>query len=278
MAEIQSFITAHEAPLRLGAFIGILGLVALVELLLPRRRLVAPKGLRWAVNLGFVVVNALVLRLLFPVLAVAFALEVASRRWGLFNRLDWPPALEFLIAVVALDFIIYVQHRLFHVAPLFWRIHRMHHVDRDIDVTTGLRFHPIEIVLSMVIKLGAVAALGPSAAAVILFEVILNGMAMFNHGNIRLPRKLDAVLRALIVTPDMHRVHHSVRAAEYNRNFGFNLSLWDRLFASYRAQPADGHEGMTIGQNDYQGSTAESFPGLFWLPFRSLPPHPRAAD
>ena len=278
MAEIQSFITAHEATLRLGVFVGILGLVALVELVVPKRRLVAPKGLRWALNLGLVVVNALVLRLLFPVLAAGLALEVAQRGWGLFNRLDWPPALEFVIAVVALDFIIYVQHRLFHVVPLFWRIHRMHHVDRDIDVTTGLRFHPFEIVLSMIIKLGAVVALGPAAAAVILFEIILNGMAMFNHGNIRLPQKLDAVLRTLIVTPDMHRVHHSVRAAEYNRNFGFNLSLWDRLFASYRAQPAGGHKAMTIGQNDYQGNAAESFPGLIWLPFRSLPPFPGTVD
>jgi len=274
MAEIQHFITTHEATLRLGVFVGILGLMALVELILPKRRLVAPKGLRWALNLGLVVVNALVLRLLFPVLAAGLALEAARRGWGLFNRLDWPPALEFVIAVVALDFIIYVQHRLFHVVPLFWRIHRMHHVDRDIDVTTGLRFHPFEIVLSMVIKLGAVVALGPTAAAVILFEIILNGMAMFNHGNIRLPQRLDAVLRALVVTPDMHRVHHSVRAAEYNRNFGFNLSLWDRLFASYRARPADGHKAMTIGQTDYQGRAAESFPGLLWLPFRRLPPLP----
>jgi sterol desaturase/sphingolipid hydroxylase (fatty acid hydroxylase superfamily) len=203
--------------------------------------------LRWSNNLALVAVDTLVVRVTFPVVAVGLAAMAEQRGWGLLNSFQLPPWLGFGLALLALDLVIYLQHVMFHAVPALWRLHRMHHADLEFDVTTGLRFHPGEIVLSMGIKLAAVAALGPPAAAVLVFEMLLNATAMFNHGNIRLPPGLDRVLRWLVVTPDMHRVHHSVRTEETNSNFGFNLPWWDRLLGTYRAQPATGHEGMTIG-------------------------------
>jgi len=242
----------YEAVIRLGFFFGVLALMAGWELWKPRRQLSVSKALRWTNNLGIVVLNTVMLRLTFPVVAVGMAALAAERDWGLLNAFELPMPLAFVAAVVALDLAIYLQHVMFHAVPALWRLHRMHHADLDFDVTTGARFHPIEILISMGIKLAVVAVLGPPVPAVVVFEVLLNATAMFNHGNVRLPLGVDQVLRWLVVTPDMHRVHHSVVPQETNSNFGFNLPWWDRLLGTYRAQPAAGHEGMTIGLSQFR--------------------------
>ncbi|MDP1670421.1 sterol desaturase family protein [Phaeovulum sp.] len=249
---MTEFLLAYESTLRLAIFLGVLALMALWELAAPRRRQEIPRLLRWSNNLGLVVVDTLVLRFTFPVLAVGLALMAEARGWGLLNAFDVPGWLAVLLAVVALDLVIYLQHVMFHAVPALWRLHRMHHADLEFDVTTGLRFHPLEILASMAIKLAAVAALGPPAVAVLIFEVLLNASAMFNHSNIRLPLALDRILRLVIVTPDMHRVHHSIRPEETNSNFGFNLPWWDRLLGTYRAQPSAGHDEMTIGIEQFR--------------------------
>lgn len=247
-------ILANEAAIRLGVFLGIFALMAVLEAIAPRRARTHPRSLRWLGNLGVVVLNTLLVRLLFPVAAVALALAGEQQGWGLLNHLDLPGWLAVLLAVVILDFIIYLQHVMFHAVPLLWRLHRMHHTDLDLDVTSGARFHPVEIVISMVIKMAAVVALGPPAVAVVIFEVVLNATAMFNHSNLSIPAPVDRLLRLMVVTPDMHRVHHSVVPNETNSNFGFNAPWWDRLFGTYRAQPAAGHAGMTIGIEDFRSS------------------------
>ena len=241
-----------ETAIRLGFFLGILGLVALWELVRPRRRLTQPRWLRWYANLGVAALNAALVWLLVPLAPVALAVMAGSRGWGVLNLVELPFWLEIVLAVVFLDLAIYLQHAMFHAVPALWRLHRMHHADLDFDVTTGSRFHPVEILLSLAIKLAVVALLGPPAAAVLIFEVLLNGTSMFNHGNLRLPARLDRALRWIVVTPDMHRVHHSVIPAETDSNFGFNLPWWDRLFGTYRAQPERGHERMTIGLDDFR--------------------------
>jgi sterol desaturase/sphingolipid hydroxylase (fatty acid hydroxylase superfamily) len=266
---LENFFQTHEPIIRLAAFLGVFAIMALWEIRAPRRALSVPKLRRWGANLGLVVLNTLILRLLFPLAAVGLAALAASRGWGLLNQVALPAGLEVLLAIVALDFAIWAQHVFFHAVPALWRLHRVHHADLDYDLTTGARFHPIEIVLSMLIKLAAVMALGPAPVAVILFEVILNAMAMFNHGNVGLPARLDRPLRRLLVTPDMHRIHHSVAADEANANFGFNLSLWDRLFGTYRDQPRGGHEGMTLGIDDLRDPRlVDGLPGMLLLPFR----------
>ena len=267
-------ILHNESTIRLSFFLGILIAMALWEIAAPRRRLEQSKLRRWLGNLGIVVVNTVVMRLTFPVLAIGASVWAQQLGWGLFNKVTLPGWLEVAAAVVLLDMAVYWQHRLFHIIPLFWRLHRMHHADADFDVTTALRFHPLEIILSMIIKLGAVIILGPAALAVLIFEILLNGTAMFNHGNARLPLTLDRWLRLLVVTPDMHRVHHSVAGTEYNSNFGFNLPWWDRLFGSYRDQPGLGHEGMTIGLCAYQGGICANLLWMLVLPFRPLNPPP----
>ena len=241
------FVLDNELLIRLGLFAGILVLVASWEGVAPRRRRAFSRWRRWPNNLGIVALDTVVVRLLFPTAAVGTAWFAEERGWGLFNVLDASGAVAVVASVLALDFLIYLQHVLFHAVPALWRLHRMHHADLDVDVTTGARFHPIEIVLSMVIKLAAVAALGAPAVAVVVFEVLLSATAMFNHGNIGIPKPVDRLLRWIVVTPDMHRVHHSVLPRETNSNFGFNLPWWDRLFGTYRDQPAEGHAGMTIG-------------------------------
>lgn len=243
---IQTLL-ANEPVLRLAVFVGVLVAMALWELAAPRRRQDIPRVLRWTNNLALVVVDTVLLRLTFPILAVGLALMAQASGWGLFNALDLPLWLAILLSILLLDLAIYLQHVLFHAVPGLWRLHRMHHADLEFDVTTGLRFHPVEIALSMAIKLAVVAALGAPAVAVLLFDVVLNATALFNHANIRLPAGVDRVLRWVVVTPDMHRVHHSVIPAETNSNFGFNLPWWDRLLGTYRAQPMAGHTGMTIG-------------------------------
>ena len=240
-------VLAVEPMIRLGVFAAVLALLMTWELMAPRRPLTVDRWRRWPGNVGVVVIDALLLRILFPTAAVGLAMVAEANGWGLLNLVAVPNWLAMLVAIILLDLIIYAQHVLFHAVPVLWRMHRMHHADLDIDVTTGIRFHPVEILLSMVIKLGAVVALGAPALGVMIFEVLLNATSMFNHSNIRLPASIDRQLRRILVTPDMHRVHHSIVARETHSNFGFNLPWWDRLFGTYRAQPAAGHEAMTIG-------------------------------
>jgi sterol desaturase/sphingolipid hydroxylase (fatty acid hydroxylase superfamily) len=263
----MSFIVEHEPTVRLGAFLSVFALMALWELVAARRGLRAARRSRWVANLGMTTVNTVVLRVLFPAAAVGGAVLAGERGWGLLNAVELPTPVTVIASVVALDLAVYLQHVMFHAVPALWRLHMVHHADLDFDVTTGLRFHPLEIVLSMVIKLAVVAALGPPPAAVLVFEVLLNATSVFNHGNVRLEARLDRALRWLVVTPDMHRVHHSVRPAETNSNFGFNLPWWDRLLGTYRNQPADGHEGMKIGLEQFQDPSRQSLWRLLLLPF-----------
>lgn len=249
---MPDFLLASEPVIRLGIFFGVLMAMSAWELAAPRRRQEIPRLLRWTNNLGIVALDTVLVRLTFPVAAVGLALLADERGWGVFNVFEVPAWAAIIASVIALDLAIYFQHVLFHAVPALWRLHRMHHADLEFDVTTGLRFHPVEILLSMGIKLAVVVALGPPAVAVLIFEVLLNATAMFNHGNVRLPGLIDRVLRWIVVTPDMHRVHHSVIPEETNSNFGFNLSWWDRLFGTYKAQPAAGHDGMTIGIEQFR--------------------------
>ncbi len=266
---MDNLILEHEAAIRLGFFLGIFALMALWEVRAPRRALSVSRSQRWTSNIGLVVLNSILLRLVFPAAAVGMAAIAEARGWGVLNAVGLPLWLAVPVAVIVLDFVIWLQHVMFHAVPALWRLHRVHHADLDYDLTTGARFHPIEILLSMVIKFAAIMVLGPPVVAVILFEVILNGMAMFNHGNVGLPAGLDRVLRWLVVTPDMHRVHHSVEDDETNSNFGFNLSWWDRLLGTYRDQPRAGHAGMTIGIRGYRDPReVDRLPGMLLLPFR----------
>jgi len=265
---VDSFIQTHEAMIRLGFFVGVFALMAIWEVAAPRRARLLTRLQRWSSNIGLVVLNTALLRLLFPAAAVGMALSVNAQGWGLLNTLGLPFWVEVLVALVVLDFAIWVQHVLFHAVPALWRLHRVHHADLDYDLTTGARFHPIEIILSMLIKFVVIAALGPPVIAVILFEIILNALAMFNHANIALPPRVDRVLRWLIVTPDMHRVHHSIEDDETNSNFGFNLSWWDRLLGTYRDQPRAGHQGMTIGIRQHRDPRrVDRLDGMLVLPF-----------
>jgi sterol desaturase/sphingolipid hydroxylase (fatty acid hydroxylase superfamily) len=263
----MSWIMSHEPAVRLGFFAGVFAVMAVWELFVPRRELRTAKGARWFANLGIMVLGTLVVRVIFPTAAVGMALVAGERGWGLLNNLDLTPVVAIVASVFILDFFIYLQHVMFHAVPALWRLHMVHHADGDFDVTTGLRFHPVEIVLSMLIKLAAVAALGPPAVAVIIFEVVLNATAIFNHGNVRLPEAVDRLLRWIVVTPDMHRVHHSVKPLETNSNFGFNLPWWDRLLGTYRDQPEDGHEAMAIGLDQFQDRPRQGLPWLLALPF-----------
>jgi sterol desaturase/sphingolipid hydroxylase (fatty acid hydroxylase superfamily) len=259
-----------EIAVRLGCFLGVLLVMAIWEVLTPRRPLTVRKAPRWTSNLGLVVFNAVLARFLVPVTAVGAAILAESRGWGLLHLVNWPIWLEILLAILAFDLAIYLQHVMFHAVPLLWRLHMVHHVDLDFDVTTGLRFHTLEILLSMFIKLAIVVIVGPAAVAVVIFEVLLNATSMFNHGNVRIPGGLDRVLRWMVVTPDMHRVHHSVIRREANSNFGFNLPWWDFLLGTYRAQPASGHESMTIGVSHLRDEIqVDRLPGMLALPFRS---------
>ena len=249
---------------------GVLSVMALWELAAARRPLTVPKGRRWVANLALVALNALVIRVLFPAAAVGGAWIAAERGWGIFNAvaaLNW---VTIVVPIVVLDFVIYGQHVTFHRVPLLWRLHMVHHAEPDLDVTSGARFHPIEMVLSLLVKLVVVALLGAPPVAVLLFEVILNATAMFNHANVRLPLPMDRALRWFVVTPDMHRVHHSAAMGEFHRNFGFNLPWWDRLFGTYVDQPAGGHLGMTIGLTEFRTEARQTLAWILALPFGTV--------
>ncbi len=252
---MSSFLSDNEVLLRMAAFFGVLALVMGLEFRWPRRRLSVPRSKRWLTNLSLVVFNSVLLRILFPVAAVGVAAVAAENAWGLFNWLDLSVSIEMILAIVLLDLAVYVQHRLAHSVSILWRLHQVHHADPDFDTTTGLRFHPLEILLSWLYKAAVIILIGAPAAAVILFEIILNAMALFNHGNFYIPLPLDRVLRLLLVTPDVHRIHHSTDHAEQNCNFGFNLSLWDRLFSSWKEQPRLEHASMSIGLKKFHGNS-----------------------
>ncbi|MES9863237.1 MAG: sterol desaturase family protein [Candidatus Thiodiazotropha sp. 4PDIVS1] len=264
----NDWILSNELPVRLSFFLGIFAVMAVWEILSPRRQLTVSKGSRWANNLGLVVLNTLILRILFPTAAVGMALLAQTQGWGLLNYYELPFTLAVVLAVLAMDFVIWLQHVVVHAIPVLWRLHRVHHADLDYDVTTGGRFHPIEIILSMLIKFATIMLLGPPMVAVVIFEVLLNATAMFNHSNVYIPEKIDRVLRLFVVTPDMHRVHHSVHAPLTNSNFGFNLPWWDRLFGTYAAQPPEGHTEMEIGLDTFRDPRqVDRLPGMLMLPF-----------
>lgn len=260
-------ILGVEPQLRLGIFFSVLILMALWEILLPRRKQSASKTTRWISNLGITFLNGMILRVVFPLLAVGLAAICRENGWGVLNIFDIPWLPGLIASIVVLDMIIYFQHILFHMVPALWRLHRMHHTDPELDVTSGARFHPFEIILSMVIKLSAIMVIGPTPEAVMIFEIVLNASAMFNHGNVYLNLKADHILRYLIVTPDMHRIHHSIIQKETNSNFGFFLSWWDRLMGTYRRDPEAGHVNMTIGIGEFLGDQGIKLHWLLIQPF-----------
>jgi sterol desaturase/sphingolipid hydroxylase (fatty acid hydroxylase superfamily) len=258
----------NENSIRLVAFVGVFVVMAMLEFASPRKQRTEPRVTRWITNFGLVVVDAMVLRAVFPILAVGVAVWAQRKGYGLFAMLDWSIWLEITLTVIVLDFAIYWQHVASHKLPLLWRVHRVHHADRDLDASSGLRFHPVEIALSMIYKFAVIILLGAPPLGVFVFEVLLNGSAMFNHANFRLPLALDRVLRMFIVTPDMHRVHHSILRREADTNYGFALSIWDRMFGSYTEQPENGHDGMTLGLAEQQTSRPSQLIWCLTFPFR----------
>ena len=259
----------NEATIRLIIFLGLFTVLALAETLAPRRVRRQKRSQRWVTNWGITITNTLMLRALafaLPLLAVGAAVDAQAQGWGLFNAIALPIWIEVIAAILILDFVIWAQHLITHKVPILWCLHRVHHADVDMDVTTAIRFHPVEIALSMILKIGVVYLLGPAALAVILFEILLNGTAMFNHANIRLPLWLDAIVRRVLVTPDMHRVHHSVHRDEHDSNYGFALSIWDQMFGTYIAQPAAGHDDMKVGL-EWQDDRPARFVWSLSLPF-----------
>jgi len=257
--------------IRMSAFLGVLVVMALWEIAAPRRRLSTAKGSRWFANISVVVLDSVIIRLLFAAGAVGMAILAAEQHWGILNQLGWLNWLELFFAVLLLDFVLFLQHVMFHAVPLFWRFHMMHHADLDCDVTAGLRFHPVEVALSMVLKLSAVVLIGPAPVAVLVFEVVLNATSMFNHSNIWMPVTVDRALRLIIVTPDMPRIHHSMLPQETNSNFGFNLPWWDRLLGTYREEPLQGYTDMSLGLEQYRDPRHLTLGGILALPFIGTP-------
>lgn len=258
-----------ESSIRVTIFVAVLVCMIVLEAIFPKRQRIEPRSKRWLTNVGLILIDSIVLRIVLPVLAVSVAMTAEEQGWGLFNLILLPFWFELIFAIVLLDMAIYWQHVASHHWPVLWRLHKVHHSDRDIDVTTGIRFHPIEILLSMLYKLLCLLLIGPAVIAIVVFEILLNACALFNHANFKLPIKADQIIRLVLVTPDMHRVHHSVIEQETNSNYGFCLSIWDRVFGSYIAQPSRGHDNMTIGLAEYQTKQPSN---LFWaliIPFKS---------
>jgi len=272
---VSDILPVNEATIRLTIFILVFAIIACWEFIAPRRVALFSRRKRWPANLGLALTNTLVGRILTPTATVGIAVLARDQQWGMLNHAVLPTGMEILVSVLLLDMLIYFQHRIFHVVPYFWKFHRMHHTDLDFDTTTALRFHPVEIALSVLIKILMVFILGPPVLAVLIFEILLNATAMFNHGNIKIPLPLDKVLRSILVTPDMHRVHHSVVPAETNSNYGFNLPWWDRLFNTYRAQPEAGHNDMRIGLSEFTEAKKLGYLHLLIQPFHEPEPHPK---
>ena len=260
----------HDTLIRFGIFGALLVLFGIWEALAPRRVRQVARPARWRTNLALVALDSVALRLValaVPLLAVGAAADAGAMGWGLFNHIALPDWLAFVAALLMLDFAIWAQHLVTHKVPLFWRFHRVHHADRDMDVTTGVRFHPVEIAASMLLKVALVYVLGPSPLAVLVFEVVLNGTSLFNHANLALPGWIDGTLRRVLVTPDMHRIHHSDQRCDHDSNYGFSLSVWDRLFGTYRGSAVMGPEAMTVGLQ-WQGDQPQRLGWSLWLPFR----------
>ena len=276
---METFILEHEPLLRMGAFMAVFGLMALWEIAAPMHTPKASRTLRWPSNFGITVLNIALVRVVFPASAVGMALYAQSHGLGLFNIVQVPYLVALLGAVLLLDLVIYFQHRVFHTVPLLWRLHRMHHADPAFDVSTATRFHPIEIFLSMLVKFAAILVIGPPALGVFLFELLLNLTATFNHANVRMPVGIDRVLRFFLVTPDMHRIHHSVIGHEHNSNFGFCLSIWDRLLGTYKAEPIGGQRAIRIGLLEISDVKVNTrFIGLLSIPFLSARPQKPNAE
>ena len=263
-------LPAQPGVLRIAAFLSVFMLLAVIEMIWPRRPLTVSKTGRWRTNLAIILLNNLLITFVFPAAPFGAAVMAQNSGWGLFHRMTLPGPLEIVISLLLLDLVIYLQHRAFHRVTLFWRLHRMHHTDLDLDVSSGIRFHPLEITLSLVIKLLAVVVLGIAPLSVLLFEILLNATSMFNHANIRIPPAVDRWLRMVLVTPDMHRVHHSVIPRETDSNFSFNLPWWDRLFGTYTAQPREGHDRMVIGLKEFRNQHELGFGRLLLIPFVSV--------
>ncbi len=273
---MSDFILANEPTIRILGFVSVLSVMAVWEILATRRPQTIERRVRvrWPGNLAIVILDTLAVRLLFPLAAVGAAIYASEHGWGLLNLVSLPGWVAVILAILALDLAIYFQHRIFHAVPWLWRLHRMHHADLEFDVTTGLRFHPLEIVLSMAIKMAVVVLIGAPALAVVVFEVLLNATSLFNHGNVRLPQRVDRWLRLILVTPDMHRVHHSAIQRETDSNFGFSVPWWDRIFGTYRAQPEKGHLGMIIGIENFRMEHDLRLDRMLIQPFRHTDPHP----
>lgn len=265
---MAEWLLKHEPSIRLGCSAGIFALLLLSEVFLPKRRRPVRRAKRWPANFGVAILDSLLVRIFLPTGALGLALFVQKQGWGIFNVLAWPPWIEVVASILVLDLSIYFQHRVFHGVPVLWRLHRMHHADLDVDATTGNRFHPIEIGLSMAIKFGVIALIGAPLLAVLLFEILLNATSLFNHANLRVHPWLEPTLRCLVVTPDMHRVHHSIHRDETDSNFGFNLPWWDRIFRTYRPEPRDGHDGITLGIQEFREERELKLWRMLWQPFR----------
>lgn len=263
---MTEFIFEYEGIIRIGSFLGLFALLTIWEIASPRRKLLELRTFRWINNIGLIVLSSVLVRFIFPTAAVGIGLIAEQNQWGILNYIDLPFALQFIIAFILMDFIIYFQHVIFHAIPLFWRFHRVHHSDLDCDVTTGLRFHPFEIVMSILIKFLAIITLGVPVITIVVFEIILNAASMFTHSNIKLPF-FEPILRWFIVTPDMHRVHHSVEEDETNSNFGFFISCWDRIFGTYTDKPREGHTEMGIGLSHFREPKWQDIRWLIYLPF-----------
>lgn len=272
---MSDFILTNEPAIRMLGFVSVLSVMVIWEIIASRRPQTIKRRLRWPGNLAIVILDTLAVRLLFPLAAVGVAVYASEQGWGLLNLVSIPGWIVMVLAILALDLTIYFQHRLFHAVPWLWRLHRMHHADLEFDVTTGLRFHPLEIVLSMAIKMAVVVLIGAPAWAVVVFEVLLNATSLFNHANVRLPQSVDRWLRLLLVTPDMHRIHHSAIHRETDSNFGFSVPWWDRLFGTYRAQPEKGHLGMTIGIDDFRTEHDLRLDQMLVQPFRHTDQRPK---
>lgn len=270
MTIASQFVLDHESALRLGSFLLVITVLAIAERAWPVRGDARPAR-RQLTNLALMLVNTALLRLAFPLLAVTLAMSVHARGGGLFGLLAWPPWLEVVAAVLLLDATIYWQHRVMHLVPLLWRLHRVHHTDTAFDVTLGVRFHPLEIVLSMAVKLAAVWLLGPPVVAVVVFEILLAAASLFTHADFAFPLRWERPLRALLVTPSMHRIHHSVLRVETDSNYGFLLSGWDRLFRSYQAQPSRPERSMPIGLSPWRTPALLGFGALLLQPFKRVP-------
>lgn len=268
--DFSTFVIKNESIVRASIFFGVLIIMGIWEVAAPRRKPTLSKTYRWVNNLGLTFFNGFIMKVIFPIASTGIAIAAYQNGWGVLRYFEVPSVLSVILFIVVMDMIIYFQHIMMHAVPLFWRLHRVHHADLNYDTTTGARFHTIEIILSMFIKFIAIVLLGPSVLAVILFEITLNATAMFNHGNVKLPKTLDKILRWLIVTPDMHRVHHSVEKDETNSNFGFNLSIWDRIFGTYRQNVRAGQLNMTIGlKNIRKPKDTNMILGMFLIPFKS---------